>query len=115
MAQKCPSKACVCASITVWVVVSLLVLTSTVVVYLRPFLTTLRYSSAICTVQNTFYVMQYICSCGRDCQSSYPCFMVQVTINNTDKQEVIPLYIDDIQQRVVLESSGLEQEKVCFL
>ena len=108
------SKACVCASVTTWVLVSIVILTVTVVIYLRPIMQVLRYAKTTCRIDKDFYAMQYKCKCGgSDCSSFYPCYMVHVSFYKSGTEiSPVPLYADDIQQRQVLAASGNLRESV---
>ena len=113
MPKGCVSKACVCASVSVWVLVSIVILTVTVVIYLKPIMQVLRYAKTSCSIDKDFYSVQYKCECGSDCSSFYPCYMVHVTLNRSGTEiSPVPLYLDDIQQRQVLAASGNLKESV---
>ena len=113
--NKCPSKACACAVLSAWLLLSLIALVVTVYLYLKPFLQVVRYSRTECVVRNAFYRSQFICECGDvNCNSSYPCFMVQVSLDVSGHRDtLVPLFADIHQQRVVMQTSRQEQEKVC--
>lgn len=113
--SKCPSKACICSALTVWIFVSVCAIIVSSVMYLKPFFKVIRFRETTCEVENTFFTTQYVCPCdghGHECPS-YPCFLVQVSLNFTDGQLwVVTLYVDDDQQAAVLDASDDRQEKV---
>lgn len=116
MKLKRPTKACLCASLTVWILLAMLTLITTSMVYLKPLLKVISYKRASCRVENVFYTTQYVCSCGEDCNSYYPCFMIHVSINLTSSQSwTVILYSDTEQQSIVNHSSRKRRENVSKL
>jgi hypothetical protein len=111
-----PSKACLCATLTAWILLALLCLVATSIVYLKPFLRVISYRSTNCLVQNIFYTTQYVCSCGEECNSYYPCFMVHVSINvSSSRAWTVMLYTDTEQQFTVTHSSRKRRENVSVI
>ncbi|ELU16961.1 hypothetical protein CAPTEDRAFT_228968 [Capitella teleta] len=111
MKAKRPTKACMCAMLTVWILLAGLVLIITSLVYLKPLLRVISYRRTSCLVQNVFYTTQYVCSCGEGCTSYYPCFMIHVSINVTSSRAwTVILYTDTEQQDTVTQSSQKRRE-----
>ena len=108
---KLRSKACIFASISLWILLSCVVLVITCFLHLRVYLQALRFTDAGCRVRNTFYREQFVCSCGDRCYSIYPCFMVQVSLESDDDL-ILPLYLDVDQLMSVTMASSLEREMV---
>ncbi|ELU03541.1 hypothetical protein CAPTEDRAFT_223879 [Capitella teleta] len=116
-----PSKACLCSALCLWLFASVLLLIASGIVYLGPFVKVARFQKTRCIVESYFFTTQYVCSCGSECQSSYPCFVLHVSLPNvTLHQEhlwVVTLYSDDQHQAKVIGSEQDTRErcsiKVC--
>lgn len=100
---KCPSKACVFAILCVWQFVCLVSIIVCSVLFLKPYMRVSRYRHATCKVENSFYTNQFLCGCGWSCESLYPCLVIHVSINSSDKLHTLALYDDDIHQSHVYE------------
>ena len=75
-----------------------------------------RYRRTTCNVVSTFYTTQYVCWCGVHCQSTYPCFFVHVTFNDSGGVRAsVGLYKDTAQQKSVIDVSTENQEMVGFV
>ena len=116
MGGKCPSKACLCSALCVWLFISVSLLILTSILYLQPFIKVARYVHTACRVENYFYTKQYICSCGLGCRSSYPCFVLHVSLQNisasSDHLWVVILYSTDQQQASVIHAEHDSMEQV---
>jgi len=86
-----------------WQFVCLVTIIICSVLFLKPYLRVSRYQKANCRVENSFYTNQFLCGCGWSCESLYPCLVIHVSINSTDKQHTLALYDDDIHQSHVYE------------
>ena len=110
---KCPSKACVCAILAAWQVLATLTLTVCCFVYLSPYLQIARLRLSRCRVESSFYTTQFICDCGWNCRSRYPCYLVHVSLNDSyNNMHTVGLYIDDNQQRRVEDEQYEQQQEV---
>ena len=109
------SKSCLFASISVWIILSVFALIATSIVYLRPYIQAIRFTEAQCKVRNTFYRKQFVCACGDNCFSIYPCFMVQVSLMTSDvtqRDVIMPLFLDIEQLTSVTEAKAIQREMV---
>lgn len=113
-----PSKACLCSALCLWLFASVLLLIASGIVYLGPFVKVARFQKTRCIVESYFFTTQYVCSCGSECQSSYPCFVLHVSLPNvTLHQEhlwVVTLYSDDQHQAKVIGSEQDTRERVRY-
>jgi hypothetical protein len=81
--------------------------------YMQPLFMSLRFKLASCVVENSFYTTQFICHCGPDCKSMYPCVLIHVTLNASDGEAwTVSLYNDEIQQQSVISLDQDAQEWV---
>ncbi|KAI0216381.1 hypothetical protein LSAT2_031594 [Lamellibrachia satsuma] len=104
-----------CAIITAWTVVALCSLIITSLLNLGPYIQEWRYRRTTCNVVSTFYTTQYVCWCGVHCQSTYPCFFVHVTFNDSGGVRAsVGLYRDTAQQKSVIDVST-EHQEMCSL
>ena len=86
---------------SLWIIVSSLVAIF-VLMHYYPYLTTLFFREASCTVYDAVYTTQFACDCGRRCRAAYPCLVIYAYLNGSsldaqDREWPVHLYIDDWQ------------------
>ena len=114
--RKCPSKACYCAVLTSWLTVAVIVFLITGFLYLKPLFKGLRLRLVPCMVENSFYTTQFICHCGSECKSMYPCVLIHVSFNVSDGEMwTVSLYKDEPQQQSVIGVDDDAQEWVSLI
>eukprot|EP00914_Ancora_sagittata_P001070 GHVO01002828.1.p1 GENE.GHVO01002828.1~~GHVO01002828.1.p1 ORF type:complete len:258 (+),score=14.48 GHVO01002828.1:31-774(+) len=114
--SRLPSKAFLCSALCLWLFASVLLLIVSGIVYLGPFVKVARFEKTRCIVESYFFTTQYVCSCGKECQSSYPCFVLHVSLPNVTLNEeehlwVVTLYTDDEHQSNVVGSEQDNRER----
>ena len=115
--SKCPSRACVCALLTLWTFVGLAFSAVSAFIYLLPILRVARFKKTICQIENSFFTTQFFCLCIRDSAKrhcySYPCLLIHVSFYRMENDiPVVTLYSDDRHQSSVIDALPEHQEQV---
>ena len=109
---KCPSKACVCAILTMWQFMCVITIIVCGVLFLKPYIRTSRYTQTMCKSESSFFTNQFVCRRDDGAISLYPCLLIHVSLNWTDGNTwTVALYSDDIHQANVYEEryGGLQR------